>query len=190
MATPSHATTGSVGSTLSNESLESIYSTISMDCGAIHNEYAAFDSDMLVNEALTSIIEKTTFTEPLRGGVLPKELLRHMLLDAPHPLGQRYIALLLYVAASKGHLYVAHLASVLLDHLLFPGQSRFLTGSFPLICAQYWRKWPMLMSRCPVRATHLLLMIRRPSLNQQIGIHKASCARQYAFHSFPLVDTF
>ncbi|KAF9472842.1 hypothetical protein BDN70DRAFT_886520 [Pholiota conissans] len=113
----------SVDSTIS---LATIFSTLTIDSAGIANdEYVHLDTDVLVEEALVSIVENAMYRERLLyGGISSKELLRNMLLEAPHPNGKRYIALTLHVVAQKGSEEVERLAKVLLDDFLLPLQAQ------------------------------------------------------------------
>ena len=115
-----HTATQSVDSTIS---LATIFSTLTIDSAGIANDdYVHLDTDILVEEALVSIVENATNCRErlLYGSISPKELLRSMILEAPHPNGKRYIALALHVAARKGSEEVERLAKVLLDDFLLP----------------------------------------------------------------------
>jgi len=59
------------------------------------------------------------------------DLLTAMLMHAPHPLGQRYVAFCLHIAHQKGVDEVINAAKAWLDYLMFPSPFVYLS---PCVC--------------------------------------------------------
>jgi hypothetical protein len=87
-------------------------------------------TEVLVHEVLDNIISLNK--EKLRevdNRYCLHDLLSAMLLHAPHPLGQRYVAVCLRIAHQKGEDGVVNAAKVWLHDLFLPSLSLFLSLS-------------------------------------------------------------
>jgi hypothetical protein len=85
-------------------------------------------TEVLVHEALDNIIgpNKERLREADNRYRLD-DLLSAMLLHAPNPLGQRYVAICLHIAHRKGEDGIVNAAKVWLDNLFLPSPSLFLS---------------------------------------------------------------
>jgi len=111
-----------------SDSAESISSVLT--CAS--NQYQSFyDGEMLTevlsDEALRNIIRPNSarLREADRRYRLD-DLLSAMLEHAPHPLGQRYVAICLHIAHQKGEDGVVNAAKAWLDNLLLPSPFLYL----------------------------------------------------------------
>jgi hypothetical protein len=85
-------------------------------------------TEVLVHEALDNVIgpNKERLREADNRYRLD-DLLSAMLLHAPNPLGQRYVAVCLHIAHRKGEDGIVNAAKVWLDNLFLPSPSLFLS---------------------------------------------------------------
>lgn len=80
-------------------------------------------TDVLSHDILTNVIGANR--ERLRAAERRyrlDDLLSGMIIHAPHPLGQRYVAVSLHIAHQKGEEAVIHLANAWMEQLFLPSQ--------------------------------------------------------------------
>jgi hypothetical protein len=85
-------------------------------------------TEVLVHEALENVLgpKRERLCEADKRYRL-HDLLSAMLLHAPNPLGQRYVAVCLHIADEKGEDGVVNAAKVWLDNLFLPSPSFYLS---------------------------------------------------------------
>ena len=113
-----------------SDSLESIRTVLTCTSEEFRDVYddANIETGTLVQDALDHIIGPNI--EKLRAAdkrYRLDNLLSAMLLHAPEPSGQRYVAICLHIAHGKGEDGIFNAAKAWLDHLLLPSPSSFLS---------------------------------------------------------------
>jgi lipopolysaccharide biosynthesis protein len=122
------------------DSLESIRAvlTCTSEKFQVFYENDNLNTGALVQDALKNIIGPNT--EKLREAdkrYRLHDLLSAMLLHAPKPLGQRYVAVCLHIVHQQGEDGVVNAAKVWLDHLFLPSPSFFFRVH--LLIPDAWR---------------------------------------------------
>jgi hypothetical protein len=114
----------------SSDSVESIRAVLTGTSEEFRDFYddERLVTDVLVHEALENILgpKRERLHEADKRYRL-HDLLSAMLVHAPHPLGQRYVAVCLHIVHQKGEDGVVNAAKVWLDNLFLPSPSFFLS---------------------------------------------------------------
>ena len=101
-------------------------------------------TEVLSDDALHNIIRPNS--ERLRaadGRYRLDDLLYAMLKHAPHPLGQRYVAICLHIAHQKSEDGVVNAAKAWLDNLLLPCNSHYNCMPDLGKCRMWWNMWDL-----------------------------------------------
>lgn len=116
-------------SLLRSDSAESIHTVLTCTSDEFNDFYdnTRLSNEALVQEALDDIIDPNmTRLRDADKRYRLHDLLSAMLLHAPTPLGQRYVAVCLHIAHQKGEDGIVNAAKAWLDNLFFPSLSIFL----------------------------------------------------------------